>query len=52
APTSGWRRGLERHPGRALRHVLEWAALHRAELLANWQRARQGEAVRHIAPLE
>ena len=39
-------------PGRPLRHVVEWAALHRAELLANWQRARQGESIRHIAPLE
>lgn len=29
-------------PNRALRLVLEWAALHRRELLENWQLARQG----------
>jgi hypothetical protein len=39
-------------PGRALRHVLEWAALHREELLDNWRRARQGKPLHHIAPLE
>lgn len=39
-------------PKRALRHVLEWAALHKAQLLANWEQARQGKPVQHIAPLE
>jgi hypothetical protein len=39
-------------PPQALRHVLEWAALHREELLANWQRARQGQPLQRIAPLE
>jgi len=39
-------------PPRALRHVLEWAALHRTELLANWQRARAGKPLHRIAPLE
>ena len=39
-------------PGRALRHVLEWAALHEAELLANWELARQDKPIRRIAPLE
>ena len=39
-------------PRRALRHVLEWAALHKAELMANWQRAREGQPLRRIAPLE
>lgn len=34
------------------RLVLEWAALHRAELLENWQRARQGQPLVRIAPLE
>jgi len=34
------------------RLVLEWAALHRAELLENWQRARQGQPLARIAPLE
>ena len=39
-------------PLRALRHVLEWAALHRSELLANWERARAGKPLDRIAPLE
>jgi uncharacterized protein DUF4160 len=39
-------------PPRALRHVLEWAALHRTDLLANWQRAREGKPLDRIAPLE
>ena len=39
-------------PRRALRHVLEWAALHKAELLANWELARQDKPIRRIAPLE
>lgn len=39
-------------PRRALRHVREWAALHEAELLANWELARQGKPIRDIAPLE
>jgi hypothetical protein len=39
-------------PTRALRHVLEWAQLHRAALLANWQLARQGRPLERIAPLE
>lgn len=39
-------------PQRALRLVLEWQALHRQELLDNWQLARQGLPLRRIAPLE
>ena len=39
-------------PTRALRHVLEWVALHKAELRANWALARQGKPIRRIAPLE
>jgi len=35
-----------------LRHVLEWAALRRAELLVAWQRAREGKPLDRIAPLE
>lgn len=31
--------------------VLEWAALHRDELRADWQRARQGEVLEPIDPL-
>lgn len=39
-------------PPRALQLVLEWAELHRAELLENWRLARQGQPLRRIAPLE
>ena len=39
-------------PRRALALVLEWAALHREELSANWDRAVVGEPVQRIAPLE
>ena len=31
--------------------VLEWAALHQAELLTNWQRCRSGQAPAPIDPL-
>jgi Domain of unknown function (DUF4160) len=41
-----------RFPTRALRHVTEWAELHREELLANWKLARDGKPVNRIAPLE
>jgi uncharacterized protein DUF4160 len=37
---------------RVLRLVLEWAELHRAELLENWQLARDGQQLRRIEPLE
>jgi hypothetical protein len=39
-------------PARALRLVLEWANLHKQELLDNWQLARQGQPLKRIAPLE
>ena len=39
-------------PARPLRLVLEWAALHKAELLENWLLARGGEPLNQIAPLE
>ena len=39
-------------PGRALRLVLEWAALHKQELMDNWERARQHQSLTRIAPLE
>jgi Domain of unknown function (DUF4160) len=39
-------------PRRALAMVLEWAALHRAEIMANWERARQGLPLEDIAPLD
>jgi hypothetical protein len=38
-------------PPRALRLVLEWAGLHTDDLLADWDRARRGEALAPIAPL-
>lgn len=38
-------------PGRALALVVEWVALHRAELEANWERARRSEALEPIEPL-
>jgi hypothetical protein len=39
-------------PPRALRLVLDWAALHKQELLEDWQLARQGERLKGVAPLE
>ena len=39
-------------PPRALRLILEWAELHKAELLENWQLAREGQPLERIAPLE
>jgi uncharacterized protein DUF4160 len=37
---------------RVLGMVMEWAALHRAELIENWQRARALQPLEPIAPLE
>jgi hypothetical protein len=39
-------------PKRAYALVLEWAAQHRAELRANWERGRQGLSLEHIVPLD
>lgn len=39
-------------PPRALGLVVEWASLHREGLLENWERARRGEPLRLIPPLE
>ena len=39
-------------PHRAYQLVLEWLALHRAELQANWQNARRKEALTEIEPLK
>jgi Domain of unknown function (DUF4160) len=36
----------------ALRLIKEWASTHRAELEENWTRARAGEALERIAPLD
>jgi hypothetical protein len=38
-------------PSRALKLVSEWAALHHAELEANWSRARDGGIPEPIDPL-
>jgi hypothetical protein len=39
-------------PGRALALVREWASMHEAELVDDWQRARGGEVLTPIDPLE
>lgn len=39
-------------PRRAQALVLEWLSLHRDELRANWERARAGEPLLPIPPLE
>jgi hypothetical protein len=39
-------------PPRALSLVIEWAALHQAELQANWNSLRGGRAPAKIVPLK
>ena len=39
-------------PRRALGLVLDWAELHRAELLQNWELCRQHRHPQQIAPLQ
>jgi hypothetical protein len=39
-------------PRRALNLVLDWAELHRAELMENWRRAEERQPLRDIRPLE
>ncbi len=41
-----------RLPPRVLELVVEWASLHRGELLNNWRAARAQTAMRGIRPLE
>lgn len=41
-----------RLPPRAQALALEWMRLHRAELLEDWRRARAGEPLVRIPPLE
>ena len=36
----------------ALRLIREWALAHREELEVNWERARAGESLERIAPLD
>ena len=38
-------------PPRVLGIVTEWSAIHKAELMDNWERARQQESLKDIAPL-
>lgn len=37
---------------RQLRLILAWAELHQSELLENWHRARLGERMSNIEPLQ
>jgi hypothetical protein len=39
-------------PRRGMALVLEWAALHRQKLRADWERARGGTPLESIAPLD
>jgi hypothetical protein len=39
-------------PRRQLRFVLAWAELHQSELRENWRRARAGETLKSIEPLQ
>ena len=41
-----------RFPRRALALVLEWRDLHQEQLMSNWHRARRGEPLVSISPLE
>lgn len=39
-------------PRRAVSMVIEWAALHQHELMANWQRLRESQTAQKIPPLD
>ena len=39
-------------PKRAVRFVQEWISFHKSELEDNWEKARKGEPLSYIAPLE
>jgi hypothetical protein len=39
-------------PPRAMKLVRQWASLHEAEILEQWDRARHGEPLRPIQPLD
>ena len=39
-------------PPRVLGLVMEWAALHRQELMDDWELARQNATLKKISPLE
>lgn len=39
-------------PKRAVKFVQEWISLHRMELEDNWEKARTGQPLEYIAPLD
>lgn len=39
-------------PKRAAKFIQEWITYHRSELEQNWEKARTGEPLDYIAPLE
>lgn len=39
-------------PQRALKLVFEWLAMHRDELLLDWESAQKGEQLQNIEPLK
>ena len=39
-------------PSRVLGLVIEWASLHKEELLDNWKKIENGELIEKIAPLD
>jgi hypothetical protein len=39
-------------PPRVLGLVIEWAALHQAELMGNWGKARRNKPLKKIEPLQ
>ncbi len=39
-------------PRRATNLVLEWARMHNTELMNNWQRAREHQALLQVPPLD
>ncbi|HLF67084.1 MAG TPA: DUF4160 domain-containing protein [Gammaproteobacteria bacterium] len=39
-------------PRRALALILEWASLHRAELLEDWSLCETNQSLKKISPLE
>ncbi|WP_206696974.1 DUF4160 domain-containing protein [Marinomonas algicola] len=39
-------------PNRAVKFVQEWISYHQSELQENWEKARSGEPLNYIAPLE
>lgn len=39
-------------PNRAVKFVREWITCHRTELEKNWNKARAGQSLDYVAPLE